>query len=136
LVAGSALLLGQSLFQQGRLDEAESLTATAAAVATSLPGDLWTRAELYRLQSLLCAHRGAYEEATRLARDAVETAAKVDSPTLQADTLMNAAEALELAGRGADARDALERALEVYEQKEHLVGAERARAALASRAAG
>ena len=46
---------------------------------------------------------------------------------------MDLAEVLELAGRPDEAREAVKRALQLYEQKEQLVGVERARAALASR---
>ena len=57
----------------------------------------------------------------------LETDALID----QANAFMDLAEVLEAAGRPAEAREALERALETYERKEHVVGAERARAALA-----
>jgi Flp pilus assembly protein TadD len=85
-----------------------------------------------RLQAKLRAHDGAHEEADRLVREALAASFEVDSPWLQADTLMDLAEVLELAGRPDEAREAVKRALQLYEQKEHLVGVERARAALAS----
>jgi hypothetical protein len=49
---------------------------------------------------------------------------------------MDLAEVLVLVGRTDEAGEAVERALRLYEQKEHLVGVERARAALASRVTG
>jgi class 3 adenylate cyclase/tetratricopeptide (TPR) repeat protein len=131
-IVESAVELGESLYRAGRVHEAERFAAIAAEQGVPHPHGPDTQAPLLRLQAKLRAHDGAHEEADRLVREALAASFEVDSPWLQADTLMDLAEVLELAGRPDEAREAVKRALQLYEQKEHLVGVERARAALAS----
>jgi len=132
-IVESAVELGESLYRIGRVHEAGRFAAIAAEQAVPHHHSPDTQAPLLRLQAKLRAHDGAHEEADRLGREALAASFGVDSPWLQADTLMDLAEVLELAGRPDEAREAVKRALQLYEQKEHLVGVERARAALASR---
>lgn len=130
LLAESAMLVGESLLRQGRPTDAEQFASIASAEAA------WLRrfplTSLRRLQARLCASRGAYPDALRLSREAVRIAAGTDSLWARADALMDLAGVLDETGRPVDARKVLREALRSYQQKEHLVGEERARALLAA----
>jgi tetratricopeptide (TPR) repeat protein len=77
---------------------------------------------------------GEHGEAERLAREAVAIASgTVDILDLRAEALADLGEVLQLAGRSQESRAALEEAVELYEAKGHLVGAERLRELLAGR---
>jgi len=129
LVAESATLIGESLLRQERLTEAESFASIAETEAASLRRFYLPR--LRRLQANFSARKGAYRDAERLVREALRIAAGTDSLWAQADALMDLADVLERTGRHAEARRAIERALRMYERKEHLVGVEHARGLLA-----
>jgi tetratricopeptide (TPR) repeat protein len=130
LLAESAMLVGESLLRQGRPTDAEQFASIANAEAACLRRFPLTG--LRRLQARLCASRGAYPDALRLSREAVRIAAGTDSLWARADALMDLAGVLDETGRPVDARKVLRQALRSYQQKEHLVGMERARALLAA----
>ena len=75
---------------------------------------------------------GDVESALQLAREAVDVVEPTDWLNLRADTMMDLAEVLELAGKTNDAAARIEQALALYERKGNLVMAERARARLAN----
>jgi tetratricopeptide (TPR) repeat protein len=87
---------------------------------------LWRKA-----RAKVLAAQGAGEQAERLAREAVDLAARTDHLEEHADALMTLAEVLRRAGRAAEATPALREALRLYEQKGNTVLARRAREALA-----
>ena len=79
-------------------------------------------------EALLLAKRGELEQAEALARTAVATAeTKTDNVWLQARTYEDLATVLERAGRIDEAREALERALAIWERKRCLPCAQRTR---------
>jgi tetratricopeptide (TPR) repeat protein len=125
----SAVCLGDALARLGRWEEAEHFATLGDEHAEAF----WRggRVLFFQLRARLHAQKGEFSEAERLARKAVHRVLETDALIEQADAFMDLAEVLEAAGRPAEAREALERALETYERKEHVVGAERARAALA-----
>jgi tetratricopeptide (TPR) repeat protein len=76
------------------------------------------------------AVQGAGEEAERLAREAVDLAARTDHLEEHADALMTLADVLRQAGRAAEAVPAVRDALRLYKQKGNTVLARRAQEAL------
>jgi tetratricopeptide (TPR) repeat protein len=129
LTVESAVCLGDALSRLGRWEEAEHFATLADEHAEAF----WRsgRVQLVQLRARLHAQKGELPEAEDLARKAVRRVLETDALIDQADAFMELAEVLEAAGRPAEARDAFQQALETYERKEHRVGAERARAALA-----
>jgi class 3 adenylate cyclase/predicted negative regulator of RcsB-dependent stress response len=121
-----AAMLAGVTFAQRRYEEAERLveiSEQATAEDDLISQVLWrvTRAKLL-------ARRGEVAEGERLAREAVELMAETDELDRQGDVLLDLAEVLRLGGREAEAAHLVSDALKLYEQKENLVSAERARA--------
>jgi hypothetical protein len=77
------------------------------------------------------ARRADGVTAQRLGAEAVELSRTGDSASEQANALLALAQVLELSGRRDDAVTALREALALYEAKENLVSARRARERLA-----
>ena len=71
--------------------------------------------------------RGEFENAERLAREAIELAARTDFLELHARALDDLAEVLRLAGRPQESLAELEHALRLHEQKGNVVSAARTR---------
>jgi tetratricopeptide (TPR) repeat protein len=89
------------------------------------------RAALWRCAAAkLLAQRGRFDEAERLAREAVATIDRIDEVNHHAQMRMGLVEVLRLAGRTDEARDVLAEALARYEQKGNAVMTERTRALL------
>jgi len=117
--------LAYVLQMQSRDEEALQLTEQSDEEAATEDVEaqvLWRRARA----RVLC-HRGAVDEAQRLAREAVELVRPTDDVVLHADALVDLAAVLRLAGCADDALGALEQALPLYDQKGSLVMAEHAR---------
>jgi tetratricopeptide (TPR) repeat protein len=123
----------RALLDQGEAEEARLLTMAAEAAAEpDIPEQfLWRKA-----RARVLAAQGAGEEAERLAREAVDLAARTDHLEEQADTLLALAEVLRRAGRPAEAATAVRQAVGLYEQKGNTVLAGRAREALPDAGAG
>jgi predicted ATPase/class 3 adenylate cyclase len=124
-----AAWLAEALYEQGRLEEAE--TFLTASAKTAADDDVITHILWRGVRGKLEARRGAFEEARLAASEAVQLAARTDTLSIQADSLMNLAEVLRLADEREGARRAGEEALELYRQKGNLVSANRARETLA-----
>ena len=124
-----AAKLADALYAQGRDDEAFEISEVSKRA--SAPDDLSAGVQWRAVQAKLLARRGDTPEAEALAREAVALAAETDFLVLRADALMDLAEVLRVTGRDDEATPFVEQALELYEQKGHVVGADRARSALA-----
>jgi tetratricopeptide (TPR) repeat protein len=120
--------LGDALLAQDRLDDAAAVIERIEDWA--IDDDLDPQVGWRRLKGRLLAHRSEFEEAERIAREAVELAGRADYIDIQARTHFDLAEVLRLAGRTEDVSIELEHALRLYEQKGNVVGAERARSLL------
>jgi tetratricopeptide (TPR) repeat protein len=120
--------IAEVLHLQGRDEEALRFTEEVEATAwADIPEQfLWRKA-----RAKVLAAQGAGEQAERLAREAVDLAARTDHLEEHADALMTLAEVLRRAGRAAEVTPALREALRLYEQKGNTVLARRAREALA-----
>jgi tetratricopeptide (TPR) repeat protein len=126
--ATAAAALAHCLLALGRLDEAEEFVAIAAETAAAedvLSQVIWRTA-----QARFLAARGELKEAAKVAREAVELALETDALGEQGEALLHLAEVLRLAACYDDAREAAQQALDVFKQKEHRVGADRAEALL------
>jgi tetratricopeptide (TPR) repeat protein len=114
-LATARTYLAQALYGLGRLDDAETEARRAADLGAS--DDMMTQMVWRQVTSKVLACRGAYDEAERLAREAVALAEPTDGLVEKGNAWADLAEVLELAGRHDDAADALEQAAALYERK-------------------
>jgi tetratricopeptide (TPR) repeat protein len=82
------------------------------------------------VKAKLLAARGEYEQAERLAREAVDLFAETDDLLQQSQVQMALAEVLQAAGRSDEAIPVVQSALDVSERKGNVVTARKARARL------
>ncbi len=117
-------LLARDLCYLGHHDQAEPLLREAQKV----PPRASMRVVGPSVEALLLAGRGELEQAERRARQAVEAGETgTDSPFFQGWAYEDLATVLERAGRTEDTRQALERALAIWERKRCLPCADRVR---------
>jgi tetratricopeptide (TPR) repeat protein len=121
----AASYLGEAVYRQGRIDEAEAYSAISEELGAS--DDRVNETAWRILRAKVLSARGEFDRAEALAREAVEIAAETDYFELAAGTWLDLAEILRAAGN-AEARTAAREALVLYERKGNVVGARRARA--------
>ena len=120
----TAALRAEARYAQGEFDAA--LEATMAAERLAAPEDIEVQV-LWRItKAKLSTHSGAFEDAGRLAEQAVLDAAKTDYLNLRADSHIALAMTSSARGRQDEMRAAIARAVELYERKGNVVGARRA----------
>jgi predicted ATPase/class 3 adenylate cyclase len=119
--------LAQTIYAQGRFDEAERYASISEEAGAS--DDVATQLPLSGLRAKLAARRGRLDDAETGARAAVALAERTEAPNLRGEAGMDLAEVLRLAGRPREALDALEEAARRYEAKGNVASADRARAA-------
>jgi class 3 adenylate cyclase len=125
--------LARAFVVKGQDDDAERLIRRCRdAVAES---QLDTQIKWRALQGVVLARRGEFEEATRLATEAVAFAERSEQVDSQAEALADLADVLHRAGAVQEAVQHAERALALYERKGNLVAAARVRRLLAHLAA-
>ena len=113
----------------GRLGrDAEAIEASEGSEAHAAADDMASQMEWRAGRAVALAHLGRTEEALGLAAEAVALAETTDQVAATGHVLVERAEVLRHARRPAEARAALDRAIELFEQKRHLPGAARARA--------
>jgi class 3 adenylate cyclase/tetratricopeptide (TPR) repeat protein len=122
--------LGESLYQQGRYDEAVQVVAESEAISS--PEDAADLLMLAGLKARLSARRGDFVNAEHAAREALTHAADAHLSFALEDALMSLAEVLLLAERGDEAREPAQQALELCESRGLVPCAERARRFLAT----
>ncbi|MBF8289182.1 MAG: cyaI2 [Chloroflexi bacterium] len=120
-----ASLLGQALCEQGRDEDADRFTALAAELADA--DDTYVQAAWRSVRARLQARSGDVEAALVTAREAVAIAGGTLDIDQHADTLVDLAEVLRLAGDAESSGPPLREALELYERKGDEVSAERVR---------
>jgi len=116
-------ILAESLYAQGRDDEAEPLALESEASAGA--EDVYSHALSRSVRAKVLARRGLEAEADRLAADAVVRADATDFLHLRWHVRMSREEVLRLAGR--DAGSVLREAVALANRKGSTVGAARAR---------
>jgi tetratricopeptide (TPR) repeat protein len=125
----TAAFLAQAVFAQGRLEEAESLTAISEEMAAT--ADLLTQIVWRGVRAKILARGGRHDEADVLAREALALAELTDFISNRADSLIDFGQVLQEAGRRREATDAFSQALRLYEQKGNVVRATSTRSSLA-----
>src|SRR5581483_3434428 len=110
-------LLGRELCALGRFEEAEVLARRGRELSNDDPSDthLWQQ-----VQALVLAHHGEYQEAERVAREAVAGVEMTDCLIFQGDAWCDLAEILAAAGREEEGAAALAEALDRYERKQNI----------------
>jgi class 3 adenylate cyclase/tetratricopeptide (TPR) repeat protein len=125
--------LAQSIYAQGRFDEAERFAEISKAAAAS--DDLTSQALWRGVRAKVLARRGESAEAERLAREGLAMIEKTEFVMHHSLALLDLAEVLRVAGNTSEAAELAERALTIYEKKGIVVMAETTRALLADLAA-
>ena len=120
--------LGQFLYASGDLEQAERCAVEGEE--TGGADDVVNFAFGRAIRARIAADRADHEEAAELARSALEYAYETDFPWVHALAHSSQAHALLAGGRPAEARVALERALERYERIGDVFEAEKTRALL------
>jgi ATP/maltotriose-dependent transcriptional regulator MalT len=118
-------MLADTLVDLGRDVEAERFSRRSEELAD--PDDFDAQMRWRRARARVLARRGELEAAERLAREALELVAGTDALNDHADTLLDLAEVLRLAGRGQQAARAVGEAIVLYERKENVAMATQAR---------
>jgi tetratricopeptide (TPR) repeat protein len=122
--------LAHALVAQGKLDEAEAFTKESEE--SGAEDDLVTQVMWRTAQARILAARERAPEAELLAREGVTLAEETDDLNMRGDTFVDLGEVLRIAGGEKGAADAFGRALQLYDAKGNLVGAQDARRRLAS----
>jgi tetratricopeptide (TPR) repeat protein len=119
--------LARALAVQGHYQEVEQLTVASERAASE--SDLASQVLWRGARARALAHRGEFDAAERLAREAVSMSEAADFTNTRADLLVDLADVLgEM--RPIDADDALSRALLLYEAKGNIAAASRLRDSL------
>ena len=105
--------LADALYALGRIEDAQELIRECAQLAQA--EDVSTQSVYHRVQAKLLARAGAHDEARKLAREAIELAGTRLEEL--GDGYLDLAEVERIGGQRAQAAEALERAVTVYEQK-------------------
>lgn len=127
LLSQVALSLGDCLFRQGILDEAERLSEIGEEATPE--DDVFGTAQWLTLRARVRAARGDLGGAETLARRAVELPIVGELLELAAEARLALAETLRLGGN-LEAQVLAGEALELYERKGNIIGGQRVRALL------
>jgi class 3 adenylate cyclase/tetratricopeptide (TPR) repeat protein len=122
-------LLASTLYELARYSEAEQHADLAEEL--SAIDDQATLKEVWAVRAKILARKGEFEQARAAADEAVKIAETTDDPESRGYMRMEKAEVLSLTGDPQGAASCLKQALELFEQKGHIVGAQETRALLA-----
>jgi tetratricopeptide (TPR) repeat protein len=117
--------LAQACYALGRYEEAGRFAEECESL--SAPEDVVNQWLWRGVSAKILARHGEFEEAERLAREAVGWMEPTDAISLIGDAYRDLAEVLTLARKTEGARESLGRALELYERKGNLPASERTR---------
>jgi ATP/maltotriose-dependent transcriptional regulator MalT len=125
LLATTAAMLAQAVFEQDRVDEASALCELAARTAPR--EDLVTQVVWRGVQGKVLARRERFDEAESLAREAVALVEQTDLLTHHGDALLDLATVLGLMGQTADAEAAWTAGCSLHERKGNVAATERSK---------
>jgi tetratricopeptide (TPR) repeat protein len=128
LLATTAAMLAQVVYERGRREEAWQLTVAAEEAAAT--DDVSVQIGWRAVRARLLARRGEPEAARRLSEAAVALARGTDWLTDHGDALVAHADVLQAIDDDEEAERACEEAVALYTRKGNSVGVERARALL------
>jgi ATP/maltotriose-dependent transcriptional regulator MalT len=126
-LATEAVFLGEAVYHQGRLAEAERYSAIGEELGVT--EDRMNEAAWRKLRARVLAARGDLDRARALAQEAAAIAAETDYIELEADARLVLAEILREAGEP-DWPTEVGESAELYERKGNLVGVRRAKTLL------
>ena len=129
VLSTTAAFLGQALLAQGRHEEAAQWAELSTEQANE--DDMHSQSMSRAVHASVLSARGEPADAERYAREAVAFAERTDDTNTIADAHVVLGGVLALRGDTEAARAELSRAVELYERKGNLVGADRVRAQLA-----
>jgi DNA-binding SARP family transcriptional activator len=130
LLASRASELAEAIYRQGRYDEAATWACVSEEHAAT--DDIGAQFLRRSVEAKLLARRHSFDEAERVAREAVGLAKRTDALNSQAKVLLDQAEVLELGGKSDEAAGSIRHALEHFERKGNRIGADHARLLLRS----
>jgi class 3 adenylate cyclase len=125
-LSSAAPLLADALLAQGRDSEALEVTNRWPAERLTVPEDIDAQVGWRRVRAKALARLGDLDEAERLAREAVALASRTDFAEARSLATADLAEVLRRAGRRAEAEEALEQAIRLFEQKGDIASAAKA----------
>jgi class 3 adenylate cyclase/DNA-binding SARP family transcriptional activator len=128
--ATTAALLAQTLYAQGREDEADSLCAVSERTAAD--DDIASQITWRGVRAKLAAREGRSESAEALALEAVRLVEDTDLLNQHGEALTALAETYRLSSRPADADAAARAAFDLFSRKGNVVSAGRAQSLVAS----
>jgi tetratricopeptide (TPR) repeat protein len=117
--------LATALYAEGRHDEAEQIAE--AAERESAAEDSVNFALAHGVRARVAADRGDLKTAQRLAESAVGYTLRMDLPLARADALCTSAHVLRVGGKAAEAQEAFDQAIAMYERKGEMAAANQAR---------
>ncbi len=117
--------LAEALYRQQRLDEAAEWVAIGETY--SADDDVDARVLWLPVRAKITAQRGGLDDAIAIASEAVDLAAATDALNRRAAVQIDMGEVFRMAGRMHDAAVAFDRAIQLFEQKGNIAGAERVR---------
>jgi tetratricopeptide (TPR) repeat protein len=120
-------LLIDALLALGRDDEALEATERWRSDRLTVPEDTDAHAGWRRVRARALARKGEFEEAERMAREALEIMARTDAIDDRADVYVALSEVLRLAGRHDEATAAADEAARLFEAKGNLAALARLR---------
>jgi DNA-binding SARP family transcriptional activator len=123
-------LLARALHAQGR--HSEALAYVDLEARPPARDDLYSQVQWRSARARVLPVLGEFDEAERLAREAVTRLEETDVLAVRADVLLDLAAVLALAGRDGEARPFVTVARSLYERKGHLVGVRAAERLLSS----
>jgi tetratricopeptide (TPR) repeat protein len=123
LLATTAAMLAQAVYEQDRLVEAEEFCDLCSRTAPA--EDLVTQVVWRGVQAKALARREQFADAESLAREAVALVERTDLVTHHGDALLDLATVLHLSGRAADAEAAIEAGCALHEGKGNTAATER-----------
>ena len=124
--------LAEAIYAQGRHPEAEDMSVRAERAAATEVRDIDAQFRWRAVRAKLLARKGEHAAAEDLMKEAVSLIARTNWLNARAGVQLDLAEVLELAGRRDDALRAIEAARALFEAKENVVAAARARDRLAA----
>ncbi len=127
-LAVRAAKLSESLYRQGRLEDAEHWARVSRGNAAT--DDRSVHLTVGPVEAKLLARRGAVSEARRLAEEIVRIADQTDGLNQIANARLGLAEVLRVMELFADADSVIQEAIDHYVRKGNVVGASQARVLL------
>jgi tetratricopeptide (TPR) repeat protein len=124
-------MLIDAVYAQGRHEEALALTDRWQVDRLTVPEDVDAQAGWRRVRAKALARTGGFDEAERLAREAVAILSDTDYINAHADAVAGLGEVLLHAGRGSEAATTVREAIRLYELKGNLASASALRGRLA-----